>query len=513
VAGGLQGFWIVCRVPVDQTTLSSDREIVISAPDATGLGVDITRVFLDFGVTVKDCDLMVDGGWVLLVFRVSLDRDTPARWGLLKQKLYSVCPRDIDKLHVLSHIPKVDSVPFIVTISGTDFHGMLHQIAYALWEADCSLCKAHVSTEGNVVTDTFWIYDNKGYLPQSSRRTDICNRLVGLLGSDILCEISPAPHAAHVVPKNISAVLESGYEEGCAPRRLACKDAASHSSLKSLAEDGRHATRQWSSSDSLSSHEMSEDSQQSKIASLLSFRSQLSVVAKEFDKTELVSIDVDSETSNEFILLQIRCKDRKGLLYDIFVQLKEIRVRVANCRTKVDRMGHATIDLMIQDEYGGELVSCQSTPALVARLKEAVAKPVQVLLTNEDTNGLYKLLVVAMVDCGGRGRPRVVYDVSRVLTEVRMSIMDCEVFVEEGLSDEDESYEVHTFFIRPCVQSLSLSQDDKRHLAEAIVQCLEGKFNHRPPLFIRTNMNEANIGDHVSDRHLGYPKEVHQVNA
>jgi len=501
------------RVPVDGTASSSDREIVISAPDATGLGVDITRVFLDFGVTVKDCDLMVDGGWVLLVFRVSLERDTPARWGLLKQKLYSVCPKDIDKLHVLSHIPKVDSAPFIVTISGTDFHGMLHQIAHALWEADCSLCKAHVSTEGNVVTDTFWIYDNKGRLPHSSRRTDISNRLIGLLGSDVGCEISPAPRAAHVVPKNISAVLESGYEEGCGPRRLACKDAASHSSLQSLAEDGRHTMRQWSSSDSLSSHEMSESSQQTKMASLLSFKSHLSVVSKEFDKTELVSIDVDSETSNEFILLQIRCKDRKGLLYDIFVQLKEIRVRVANCRTKVDRMGHATIDLMIQDAYGGELVSCQSTPALVSRLKEAVAKPVQVFLSNADTNGLYKLLVVAMIDCGGRGRPRVVYDVSKVLADVRMSIVDCEVFVEEGVSDEDESYEVHTFFIRPCVQSLSLSQDDKSHLAEAIVQCLEGKFNRRTPFVITADMNDSPAGVHLSDRHLGYPKEVHQVNA
>lgn len=48
------------------------REVRISCPDATGLGVDITRVLLDFGLRVLAGDISTDGKWCFLVFKAQL---------------------------------------------------------------------------------------------------------------------------------------------------------------------------------------------------------------------------------------------------------------------------------------------------------------------------------------------------------------------------------------------------------------------------------------------------------
>ncbi len=48
------------------------REVRISCPDATGLGVDLTRVLLDFGLRVLRLDMSTDGKWCYLIFHVQL---------------------------------------------------------------------------------------------------------------------------------------------------------------------------------------------------------------------------------------------------------------------------------------------------------------------------------------------------------------------------------------------------------------------------------------------------------
>ena len=46
------------------------REVRISCPDATGLGCDIARMLLDFGLRILTGDLSTDGTWCYLVFVV-----------------------------------------------------------------------------------------------------------------------------------------------------------------------------------------------------------------------------------------------------------------------------------------------------------------------------------------------------------------------------------------------------------------------------------------------------------
>ena len=48
-----------------------EREVRISCPDATGLGCDVTRMLLDFGLKIVHGDMSTDGKWCFLIFRVS----------------------------------------------------------------------------------------------------------------------------------------------------------------------------------------------------------------------------------------------------------------------------------------------------------------------------------------------------------------------------------------------------------------------------------------------------------
>lgn len=46
-------------------------EVRISCPDATGLGCDIARTMLDFGLKELQGDVSTDGKWAFLIFQVT----------------------------------------------------------------------------------------------------------------------------------------------------------------------------------------------------------------------------------------------------------------------------------------------------------------------------------------------------------------------------------------------------------------------------------------------------------
>ena len=539
--------------------------------------------------------------WAYLVFHVR-PSDDGVDWALVAEKLEATCPSDGDALAAMSHIATSENDPYIVEVSGFDRPGLLWRISRAFWMLDCSVFKSHVSTDADGhALDSFWIHDNTGRLPGPGRALEISDYLLELLGGNVEVSINPAPSQTQIVPKNISAAFGSGFSffEGERLRRLACKDATSHSNLRSLVIKNHVAQKHWSSSESLSSShsgssrseslddlfvggmegsvggsvggtpgvagpdvlggagiphrgsdmfnntvgDPSSSSRHKRVSSIImetpdkrvvgpslvcggtsdiseGLRSLVEAdlltsqnldaafgsvatnnsttfnaktrfgpdgqsasptsITREFDGD--VSIEADTHTSHEYILLTIKCDDRKGILYDIFVQLKEIRVRVANCRTSKLEDGRVRIELMVQDAYGGEICSAgeenDSASILAARMREAIARPVTILLGRNGRgrrDGQYRLMVVAMVDAGGRGRPQVTYDVTKLFSALGLSITECEVFVEEGLVDEDESFEVHKYVFEPNKRSLRLTDSDMKTLTDAVAMSLQGK--------------------------------------
>ena len=63
-------FGDACRRLVYGADNDIEREVRISCPDATGLGCDVTRMLLDFGLRIVHGDMSTDGKWCFLIFRV-----------------------------------------------------------------------------------------------------------------------------------------------------------------------------------------------------------------------------------------------------------------------------------------------------------------------------------------------------------------------------------------------------------------------------------------------------------
>jgi hypothetical protein len=67
------------RLPEEDLSV---REMRISCPDATGLGVDIARMLLDFGLRILKGDISTDGQWCFIIFKVCLSAGARGgRWG------------------------------------------------------------------------------------------------------------------------------------------------------------------------------------------------------------------------------------------------------------------------------------------------------------------------------------------------------------------------------------------------------------------------------------------------
>lgn len=303
------------------------REVRISCPDATGLGVDLTRVLLDFGLRIVAGDISTDGKWCFMVFRVQLSSGVPPRWQLLRTRLVSMCPSGagLGRLWRWRSLPK-EQPAFLLQVASYDRRGMLHSLAHVLWEADATVFKAHITTSPNGdVADMFWLYDNRNELPENHRALEICDRVKGVLGSDTECGIAPAP-------------LDSIADTATLTRRKACKDAVSFSNLRSIVSKRKAAapaTRARSLPATLPSSAWDDN-------------------AVADARGEAVTVVVDNETSPSYTMLSLTCADRKGLLYDILRALKDVDLRVAYGRLEVDEScpsgrPQCNIDLFIQD--------------------------------------------------------------------------------------------------------------------------------------------------------------------
>ncbi|KAL4855006.1 ACT domain-containing protein ACR10 [Chlorella vulgaris] len=458
------------RLPEEDLSV---REVRISCPDATGLGVDIARMLLDFGLRIIRGDISTDGKWCFIIFKVCLSSGVPPRWQLLKSRLESICPSGTDTLQQLwrwRSIPK-EQQAFLLQVAGYDRQGMLHSLSHALWESDATVFKAHVTTSPNgKVADMFWIYDNRGELPEHHRQAgarlgpraawmtagwrvgvlEVCDRVKGALGPDTDCTITPAPADS----------LAAGSTTSTALGRKACKDVTSTSNLRRIV--GSKKGLNQGSSESL---EGPKD--------IFPLR-----------KPEVeVEVCVDNETSPAHTLLTLRCRDRKGLLYDLFRSLKDIDLRVAYGKVEVFEEGSCEVDLFVQDSEGARVGDQELLQELRERVRVAVALPVHINIRDVFDASCTELTVTAFIDSGGRGRPRVTFDVTQGLSAAGVGVFMADVYIESPdevdacgwpESGGPTAQEMHRFLIHlPSGQPVR-SERDKRAIYEVVKSHLMG---------------------------------------
>lgn len=449
------------------------REIRICCSDATGLGVDVFRTLLDFGLKISSADITTSGGFCLLVLMVSLSPGVPPRWQLLLARLQEVCPSDADAIRQLCPGLPARRLPFAIHVSGHDRQGMLHALTHALWEADVAVFRAHVATApSGEIRDTFWVLDNRDELPQPHRVLEVCDRVKGALGPDVACTVEGVPPGGEGDEAGEAAL--PGAEAGPSLHRIACKDAASSANLRSIVGRRRAAG-------SCGAAAASSAASDSSGASDLGVPPHLVTSAASTGAPEAVAVDVDVAASPSHTLLSLHCKDRKGLLYDLLLKLKEVNVRVAFGRVEVDPdTDDCAAELYVQDCDFGRIEDPEAVAELTARVRDAAALPVRIAVSDVADGAATELTVATAVDVGGRGRPRVTFDVTQGLCAAGLGVACADVYVEEAEPRSPSraagagGEEIHRFLVHVPHGGGLESAQDRTALAEVVRAALLG---------------------------------------
>lgn len=434
-----------------------EREVRISCPDATGLGCDVTRMLLDFGLRIVHGDMSTDGKWCFLIFRVALCCSVPAHWLLLKSRLEKICPRSQGAQALWrwnSRGAEPLQHPFLLQVTSYNREGVLHDLMHVLWEADVAVFKAHITTgPSDKVLDLFWIYDNKKELPENHRVLQICDLVKDCVGQpDADCSISPAPPDS-CAEDSTSTIL----------KRCACKDAKPAASLRKIM-----------------SHKKSSNSVQSDLSSWQGSQTE------EYGGKEDVQVTIDNSTTGAYSLINIVCRDRKGLVYDLMRTVKDIHIRVAYGKVHVRQDNMCEADLFVQEVDQHQITDQEAQDELIERVKQAAALPVVISIKDVYDETCTELLVLANLDSGARGRPRVTYDVTAALNAMQLCVFMADVYIESSAGDtEQRPQELHRFLVH-CIDGCRLSSsEEKRSMYECVHASLTGTELVSTPLLLQ----------------------------
>ncbi|KAM0949474.1 putative [Protein-PII] uridylyltransferase [Dioscorea sansibarensis] len=357
-------------------TAGEPTVITVNCPDKTGLGCDLCRIILFFGLSVVRGDVSTDGKWCYIVFWV-VGRPTgaPTRWGLLKKRLLGACPAASSasglyisyyrqqELLMMEHKPQV----FLLKFSCYDRMGLLHDVTRVLCELELIIRKVKVSTtpDGKVM-DLFFITDTRELLHTNKRKEETIDELRAVLGDSVMsCDIEPAS-------EDIAACLQAS---SCLPPAI--------------------------------TEEM--------------FKLELS----EEPPGKSLSVTMDNSLSPAHTLIQILCPDHKGLLYDIMRTLKDYNIQISYGRFYASKNGRCEIDLFVMQMDGKKIVDPNKQKALCDRLRMELFRPLRLTVVSRGPDT--ELLVANPVELSGKGRPLVFYDITLALKQLHTRIFLAEI--------------------------------------------------------------------------------------
>ncbi|RZC21352.1 ACT domain-containing protein ACR10 isoform B [Glycine soja] len=336
--------------------------ITVNCPDKTGLGCDLCRIILFFGLSIVRGDVSTDGKWCYIVFWVVGKQRM--RWSLLKKRLIEACPTcssasGISYYRSELQPPKPPNV-FLLTFCCHDRKGLLHDVTEVLSELELIIHKVKVSTtpDGKVV-DLFFITDTRELLHTKKRRDDTIEQLAAILGDPLIA---------------IDIELVG-------PETAACSQASSFLP-SAISED----MFDLELPDSIRSGTSTSDS---------------------------VSITMDNSLSPAHTLVQIICQDHKGLLYDIMRTLKDYNIQISYGRFSPKPRGKCELDLFIVQADGKKIVDPSKQKSLTSRLRMELLRPLRITVVSRGPDT--ELLVANPVELSGKGRPLVFYDITLAL--------------------------------------------------------------------------------------------------
>ncbi|KAK9795582.1 hypothetical protein WJX73_008570 [Symbiochloris irregularis] len=475
------------------------REVRISCPDATGLGCDVARMLMDFALRILEGDVSTDGQWCFLVFKVTLSPGVPSRWPLLQSRLLQVCPSHATSVPLWRwhSSAKDDQPPFLLKIAAYDRRGVLHDLVQTLWEVGLQMFRARIATRSRgQMNDLFWVCDECKLLPDSNRKQEIIDAVRECLrssrSSSITIEPISATDSQGLLPErnwsnesqgpSRNTSLDSNKDESKSEETVnGFQDSSSHSAQSGSQTPSRDRTgpRADNGSDSPSSQTPLQGRACKDATPVMPLRRLLSIqrtcsepgkkgflmvspAEDPLGHPQDLEVTVDNTTSRTHSVVSVTCMDRKGLVYDLMRILKDVHVRTAYGKISTQQPQKCSIDLFVQESDKRPITDEDMQAALVERL-----------------------LVTAPVDSGGRGRPRVTYDVTAALNTLRLHVHSAEVHTEELPYHPDvepsedmnpHAEEIHSFFIHKEGGGCLATQAEQQVVYDAVLaQLLVGK--------------------------------------
>ncbi|GAV76086.1 ACT domain-containing protein [Cephalotus follicularis] len=398
--------------------------VTVNCPDKPGLGCDLSRIILEFGLCVTRGDFTTDGRWCYVVLWVVPNPSShTVDWESLKNRLFSVCPSCLVSFYFnqQSNNSSSASTLYLLKFCCLDRKGLLHDVTKVLTELEFMIQRVKVmTTPDDRVVDLFFITDGLDLLHTKKRRDDTCQHLISVFGVHCIgCELQLA-----------------------SPQYF---DTQGFSSLPpAVAEE-------------LFSTELLDKEASSQAAFL--------------DKETLkkATITVDNVLSPAHTLLQIQCVDQKGLLYDILRTSKDCNIQIAYGRFSSSVEGNRSLDLFVQQTDGKKIVDPEHQLELCSRLREEMLYPFRVTITNRGPDT--ELLVANPVELSGIGRPRVFYDITLALKMLGICIFSAEVGRH---STSDRQWEVYRFLLDDSLEFPLASKLARSQIVERVRRTLMG---------------------------------------
>ncbi|XP_010243241.1 PREDICTED: ACT domain-containing protein ACR10-like [Nelumbo nucifera] len=401
-------------IPSDDVVLIREPEkpgdpsvITVNCPDKTGLGCDLCRIILFFGLSIVRGDISTDGKWCYIVFWVV---GRPAtRWSLLKIRLAEACPSASGIYYYRAELqqPKPPDL-FLLKLCCYDRTGLLHDVTKVLGELELIIRRVKVSTtpDGKVM-DLFVIKDTRELLHTKKRQEDTCEYLRAVLGDAMIsCDIDLAGSEMVSCPQGSSFLLSAITEE-----------------MFSL---------------EMPEHKSGSSAQCN------------------------VSVTMDNILSPSHTVIQITCQDHKGLLYDIMRTLKDYNIQISYGRFSAKQRGSCEVELFVMQSDRKKIVDPNKQNALSSRLRMELFHPLRVAVVSRGPDT--ELLVVNPVEFSGKGRPLVFYDITLALRMLKTCIFSAEIGrhvigdreweVYRILLDEGDGSSVPRNVIKDCVRKM-----------------------------------------------------------
>ncbi|KDP30487.1 hypothetical protein JCGZ_16166 [Jatropha curcas] len=349
--------------------------ITVNCPDKTGLGCDLCRIILLFGLSISRGDLQTDGKWCYILLWVVGKPNT--RWNLLKKRLLEVCPSyfstsEISYYRPQNQEPRKPDVFLLKFWCSYDREGLLHDVTEVLCELELTIKRVKVSTapDGRVM-DLFYITDTRELLHTQHRQQETILYLKDVLGDALIsCDIESAGAEVTACSQGLSYLASAITED-----------------MFSLELLGQQRNG--------------------------------------FLTSNPISVTIDNNLSPSHTLIQFHCKDHKGLLYDIMRTLKDYNIQISYGRFYASPKGNCEVDLFIMQADGKKIVDPNKQDALCCRLKMELLRPLRVAVVSRGPDT--ELIVTNPVELSGRGRPLVFYDITLALKVLNTAIFSVEI--------------------------------------------------------------------------------------